>query len=145
MSSQPSEHDLPAPRRFRPGRRATDRWAGSAESLAALEAELVLLREENARLKIASHRESPDVTALLNRTRAVRSATVDHDSASDEVTQLLVEALVIRESLMEICEELERSMVAFQAKLGALAAATAHDELEPPEDEEESERNGSWP
>ncbi len=74
---------------------------------------------------------------------------MDHDSSSDEATHLLVEALVMRESLAEICEELERSMVAFQAKLNALGAATGQPELEPPEEEEEEEeeqsRNGRWP
>jgi hypothetical protein len=43
---------------------------------------------------------------------------------SDDTEQLLVEGLLIRESLLEICQEIERSMVAFEAKLNALAAVT---------------------
>jgi hypothetical protein len=72
---------------------------GAADSRAALEAEIVLLREENARLK------------------------------ADETSQMLVEGLVIRESLIEICHEIERSMVIFRARLDALASAA--DQLVP--------------
>jgi hypothetical protein len=109
---------------LRPGRRpAGEAAASGAEPLAALQAELVLLREENARLK-AIHQQRPDISELLGRARAARGAALDADSAGDESADMLVEALVIRESLQEICEQLERSMVVFQAKLQALAAAS---------------------
>ena len=42
---------------------------------------------------------------------------------------MLVEGLVIRESLIEICQEIERSMVMFEARLDALASAA--DQLVP--------------
>ena len=42
---------------------------------------------------------------------------------------MLVEGLVIRESLIEICHEIERSMVIFEARLDALASAA--DQLVP--------------
>lgn len=114
----------PPRRRFRPGRGTNDRLGGADDALSALEAELLLLREENARLKAAELQGRPDVAGILGRARAVREATVDHDSATDETAQMLVEALVIRESLLEICRALERSMVAYQAKLNALLDAT---------------------
>ena len=105
------------PRRF--GRRRADFAAleVAGESLTALRAELVLLREENARLKAAPH-QSPDIASLLGRTRSLRDTPADGDS--DEVTRVLIEGLVIRESLLEICQEIERAMVSFEARLKAL-------------------------
>jgi hypothetical protein len=111
-------------RRFR---RRTDRevMADDAESFAALRADLLLLREENARLKAAQHQRA-DVSRLIGRARSLAAAEPDRDSVSDDVEQLLVEGLLVRESLLEICQEVERSMVAFEGKLNALAAVTVH-------------------
>jgi hypothetical protein len=91
---------------------------GAAETLASLRAELVLLREENASLK-AAQAQAPDLGGVLKRARAV-SRQPDRDDVADEATQLLVEGLVLRESLLEVCQEIERSMVAVEAKLNAL-------------------------
>ncbi|HMJ33069.1 MAG TPA: hypothetical protein VK501_04050 [Baekduia sp.] len=109
-------------RRFR---RRNDRIEdGAGEALAAVHAEILLLREENARLKAAQH-QRVDISRLIGRARSLSSAEIDRDSVGDDTEQLLVEGLLIRESLVEICQEIERSMVAFEAKLNALAAVTA--------------------
>ena len=55
--------------------------AGETESRAALEAEVVLLREENARLKAARHQQH-DVGKLLERTRSLRSQELDRGATS---------------------------------------------------------------
>ena len=102
--------------------------AGGADSRAALEAEVVLLREENARLKAARHQRY-NVGDLLERTRSLRTEELDRGNLADETAQMLVEGLVIRESLIEICHEIERSMVIFEARLDALASAA--DQLVP--------------
>jgi hypothetical protein len=141
MSALPEP--APSRRRFIAGRRAADRWAPGADP-ASLEAEIVLLREENARLKLAGFHERPDLAGLLERARAVGESATDHDSATDETTDMLVEALVIRESLLEICRALERSMVAYQAKLNALLDATVQARRAAP-DEEVPHRNGNGP
>ena len=99
-----------------------DEQARIGEPLASVHAELVLLREENARLKAAQHRRA-DVSRLLDRARSLPAAAADRDGASDDTAQLLFDGLVIRESLLEICREIERAMVAFEAKLEALASA----------------------
>ena len=113
------------------GRRRFRRVAGTLEDdgrpaagdpLDSVHAELVLLREENARLKAAQHRRA-DVGRLLDRARSLPAATADSGGASDDTAQLLFDGLVIRESLLEICREIERAMVAFEAKLDALATA----------------------
>ena len=91
----------------------------AGESLGALRAELVLLREENARLKAAPH-QAPDIAQLLGARALAAGARLDDDSVADETTRVLVEGLVIRESLLEICQEIERAMVSFEARLKAL-------------------------
>ena len=88
----------------------------------------MLLREENARLKAARH-QAHDVGKLLERTRSLRSRSSTAANLADETAQMLVEGLVIRESLIEICREIERSMVVFGARLEALASAA--DQLVP--------------
>jgi hypothetical protein len=115
------------PRRF--GRGRTD--AGlEVEPLAALRAELLLLREENARLKAARHRD-PDVGVLIGRARAFAGLRADDVAGmEDESTQVLVEGLVIRESLLELCQEIERAMVAIEVRLSALQAPAAMNESE---------------
>jgi hypothetical protein len=125
--------DLDRSRRF--ARRRSD---GSVpdDSLAELHAELVLLREENARLKAAEHAE-PDIEALLQRARALSEANAD-----DAQEHALVEGLVIRESLLEICRQMERAMILFQARLRALGGEPPEPEsmLRPPQDA----RTGHW-
>jgi len=111
-------------RRFRrvAGTLEDDGRPGAGDPLDSVHAELVLLREENARLKAAQHRRA-DVGRLLDRARSLSAATADSGGASDDTAQLLFDGLVIRESLLEICREIERAMVAFEAKLDALATA----------------------
>jgi hypothetical protein len=111
-------------RRFRRRTDAVAEAVGDPESFAAVHAELLLLREENARLKSSRHQRA-DVSRLIGRARSLAAAELDRDSVSDDVEQLLVEGLLIRESLLEICQEVERSMVAFEGKLNALAALGA--------------------
>jgi hypothetical protein len=117
--------DVPR-RRFRRRSDRGDEIAGDAESFEILRAELLLLREENARLKAAQHQRA-DVSRLIGRARSLAAAEPDRDSVSDDVEQLLVEGLLIRESLLEICQEVERSMVAFEGKLNALVAVSARE------------------
>jgi hypothetical protein len=106
-------------RRFRRAAPTAVEGLGAAETLASLRAELVLLREENASLKAAQH-QVPDLGRVLKRARSVPGEHRDRDDVADEATQLLVEGLVLRESLLEVCQEIERSMVAVEAKLNAL-------------------------
>ena len=67
---------------------------------------------------------------MLERTRSLRTEELDRGNLADETAQMLVEGLVIRESLIEICHEIERSMVIFEARLDALAVGRA-DQLVP--------------
>jgi hypothetical protein len=102
---------------------------GAAESIAALQAELVLLREENASLKADQH-QLPDLGGLMRRARTLPTTSHDGQNSNDhdvgdESAQLMVEGLVMRESLLEVCQELQRSIGAVEARLRALAPGTA--------------------
>jgi hypothetical protein len=111
--------------RIRRRARRSDRVApgsgADAEELAVLHAELVLLREENARLRGAQDQRH-DLLHLLGRARALPAVAPDAEGLGDDAAQLLIDGLVIRESLLEICAEIERAMVAFTARLHALAS-----------------------
>jgi hypothetical protein len=102
---------------------------GAAESIAALQAELVLLREENASLKADQH-QLPDLGGLMRRARSLPETGTNGQNSNDqdvadESAQLMVEGLVMRESLLEVCQELQRSIAAVEARLRALTPGTA--------------------
>ena len=80
----------------------------------------MLLREENARLKAAEHQGAGHRRRCSAARARCRRRAIDDDSVADETTRVLVEGLVIRESLLEICQEIERAMVSFEARLKAL-------------------------
>ncbi|HEY6888785.1 MAG TPA: hypothetical protein VI300_13425 [Solirubrobacter sp.] len=127
-------------RRF--ARRRSD-VEGPDDSLSELHSELVLLREENARLKAAEHK-GPDIEGLLHRARSLSAARDDDAGMADETTKVLVEGLVIRESLLEICRQIERVMVSFEARLRALPGGQDREQdvaLQPPP---EPEHGGHW-
>ena len=98
--------------RFR--RRRTDQ-PGAADPIADALAELVLLREENARLKAARHQVS-SFDNVIGRMRALPGLELAEDAA-DEAAEMLTEVVVLRDSLLEVCEELERAMVSVRARL----------------------------
>jgi hypothetical protein len=94
--------------------------AGPAVQLQEARAELVLLREENARLSAAVH-QPPSLGRLVNRIRSLGSAAQAgrHDCA-DDAAQMLVEGVVLRDSLLEVCQEIDRSMTVTKARLSGL-------------------------
>jgi hypothetical protein len=131
----------PAPLRRRFARVPTSPAAPDHRS--SLEAEVVRLREENLRLKVAQH-QLHNIGELLERTRSLRAEVQpDRGTLADDTAQMLVEGLVVRETLIELCQEMERSMAGFRARLGALASAA--DELVPlraaPQDREPGGRD----
>ncbi len=114
-------------RRRRRRRRATQpaaalNGAGGGETLAALQAEVVLLREENARLKSAAHRD-PDLGLLLERARSMPGIGGQAEDAGDEAAHLLTEGMVLREALLAMCRELTESMAVMESKLERLGGA----------------------
>ena len=95
--------------RFKRGReRAQD------DGTSDLHAELVLLQEENRRLKTHG---GPDLATMMDRIRRAPEAA---DDPVDEATATLAESLVVRESLVELCRELRRASTELEARLLAL-------------------------
>ena len=108
--------------RFRPRRVEIEPDdAGSRDELVA---EVLLLREENARLKAAAH-EVPSLGRLLAQARAMPSAHAAHEDLGDEAAQLLLEGLVLRDSILAVCYELERSLAVVKGRLAEVGDPTA--------------------
>jgi hypothetical protein len=90
------------------------------ESLALLRAELVLLRTENARLKLALQQD-PGSASLSGAIRRPAPSGLD---AGDEAMEWMADALVVRQALLEICREIEWSVAGFRERLNRPAPAT---------------------
>lgn len=94
----------------------------------ALEAELALLREENARLKVDAAKP-PGAGRAIERLRSVAeaaSASADVDRA-DDAWQALSEATMLREVLVDMCEQVQGAIGVVQSRLQNVAAGTAGD------------------
>jgi hypothetical protein len=107
----------PAARRLRfRRRRATHGGAAAGDPMEEMHAELVLLREENARLKAARH-QLPSFGHVVGRIRSLPTGDEDAEDAGDEAAEMLAEVSVMRASLLEVCEELTRAMDLVRARL----------------------------
>jgi hypothetical protein len=106
-------------RRFRRSRAAGVRDGATVEALQEALAELVLLREENARLSAAAH-QPPSLGRVVSQVRSLAMDQDGSDDCADEAAQMIVEGVVLRESLLEVCRELERSMATLKARLSAM-------------------------
>ena len=84
-----------------------------------LKVQMMLLREENARLKMASRRDS-DIGTLIGQLRLL-AGTAGETEIGDEVWSLLTELLVIREGLERACIEIESSIGAVHERLRLLS------------------------
>ena len=103
-------------RRIRLRRRGA---SGNPEVIAALEAEVELLQDENAYLK-AERQRGPDSARVVDELRALSGAIGEGDSSADEAWHVLVELLVIREGLLEVCQQIVPAMVAVERRLSAM-------------------------
>jgi hypothetical protein len=138
-------------RRRRPRLRSRERPAaapaagGRDEALEELQGELMLLREENARLKALQH-HPPDAGRLLSKVRSMSAERAEMEEIGDQAAQAIADGLVMRQTLLDVCQEIELLMVTMGARLEALASEWAPDpvagelDIEP----DESERNGLW-
>lgn len=84
-----------------------------------LKLELMLLREENARLKAQRHRPS-DVDTLIDQMREF-GAEQGESELADEAWTVLSECLVIREGLEQTCVEIQAAIGAVHERLRQLA------------------------
>ncbi len=99
--------------------------SGEMAAVSELEAELALLREENARLKVERHRPA-DAGHVIERMRALRQeapSAQDGDESSRPLAggaQALADCLVLREGLMDACQEAQQAMRGIGARLESL-------------------------
>lgn len=122
---------VPAPRgglrrrfeRFRGDADAVRAGAGAGEDVDQ-ELTVMLLREENARLKAERHRPS-DVGSMVDRMRVV-AVDEGHGEALDDVWGLLSECLAIREGLDHACEEIHAAISSVQERLTRLRPGSQH-------------------
>ena len=88
-------------------------------SLDALEAELALLREENARLR-AEQASAPPAGQLIEHVRGLGQNGHTNADLEDEAWQVLSEVLVMRNVLADICQEVGSAMSRFEDRLRLL-------------------------
>ena len=103
--------------------------AAAAEQLQELEREIVLLREENARLKMG--REHAADRPLNELVRAAFEARGEADADGDDPWEVLTECMLMRHTLLGACEELERGAGELRVRLETLLAVA--DDSAPPE------------
>ena len=109
-------------------RRGFERFRGDADAYGdgetqdgegSLELTVLLLREENARLKAERHRP-PDVGTMIAQMRRI-ALEQGEEELSDEAWSLMSECLVMREELNQACIEIKAAMSSLQDRLGRLA------------------------
>jgi hypothetical protein len=81
-----------------------------------VEAELALLREENARLR-CERAQRPDAGSLVQRLRDLSAAQPPNEDHRDAAWHLIAEALVMREVLVDVCKEIGQTTITLQTRL----------------------------
>jgi hypothetical protein len=93
-------------------------------AMGELEAELALLREENARLKVERHRPA-DAGHVIERMRSIRPGSSEQRGGEvagpAQGAQAIAECLAMRDGLMEACQEVQLAMRGIRSRLGSLA------------------------
>jgi hypothetical protein len=92
---------------------------GSLDDESELRLQVMLLREENARLKAARH-QTAGAGSALERVRLLNAQASTADAA-DDAWSLLTDCLVIREGLQQVCLEMQGTISAIQQRLERLA------------------------
>jgi hypothetical protein len=100
------------------------REAGSSGQDVDQELTVMLLREENARLKAERHRPT-DVGVMVDRLRVV-ATDEGEGNAHDDVWGLLSECLAIREGLDHACDEIHAAISSVQERLIGLQLRSGH-------------------
>ena len=114
-------------------------FTGSLEQEDDLKLQIMLLQEENARLKAARHKP-PDPGTLIEEVRALADSSSVNDLL-DESWSVLAECLALREGLDRACIEIQAAMTSVRerlSKLGVKIESIAPDEVRAHDDDEAS-------
>jgi hypothetical protein len=90
----------------------------AAQDEVALKLQVVLLSEENARLK-AERRRPSDIGTLIDQMREL-GAQEGPGEVVDEAWTMLSECLVMRQGLEQACAEIQAAIVGVRERLGSL-------------------------
>jgi hypothetical protein len=90
----------------------------AAQDELALKLQVMLLSEENARLKAERHRPS-DIGTLIDQMRELGDQEGPGE-VLDEAWTMLSECLVIREGLEQACTEIQAAIAGVRERLGSL-------------------------
>ena len=95
---------------------------GNGALTAGLEADAMLLREENARLRVKLE-APPSVGQVIEHLRALPSPSLPHSHTDDaeHAWQTLTDLTVMRNSLIEICHEVGQVMAGLEQSLRSLS------------------------
>ena len=106
--------------RFRRGRGNAQSAPGdnAAQDEIALKLQVMLLSEENARLKAERHRPS-DIGTLIDQMRELGDQEGPGE-VLDEAWTMLSECLVIRQGLEQACAEIQVAIAGVRERLGSL-------------------------
>jgi hypothetical protein len=104
--------------------------AASDEQLEELEREVSLLREENARLKLArEHASDRPVNERLRAAFAAANAAGQNDRDAEDPWEVLTECMLLRETMLDACRELERGAAELRTRLETLLADESAERL----------------
>jgi hypothetical protein len=104
---------------FRRFRSIGGRSGGDAGYVERIESELVLLREENARLRF-ERAQRPDAGSMIDRLKSLSAAQPPDQNHRDEAWHLVSEALVMRDVLIDVCKEIGQTTITLQTRLNDL-------------------------
>jgi hypothetical protein len=114
----PAERQRSQP--FRRFRSIGGRSGADADYVERIESELVLLREENARLRF-ERAQRPDAGSMIERLKSLSAAQPPDQDHHDEAWHLVSEALVMRDVLIDVCKEIGQTTITLQTRLNDLA------------------------
>ncbi|MCU1458202.1 MAG: hypothetical protein JWL73_2294 [Actinomycetia bacterium] len=97
-------------------RKLNQKKTGNDAVIAAMQSELALLRDENAQLRLERQQHATPAVSAGRLTSLVDAMSRGVDAEEAEWSALS-EALVLRESLVSVCDELERTIGAVRRQL----------------------------
>jgi hypothetical protein len=89
------------------------------ELLESLQAEILLLREENAQLRIKLER-APELGDVVEQMRALAARAPTQKDAGDHAWHLLTEGLTMRDALVDLCQMTREAMETLEGRLRQL-------------------------
>jgi hypothetical protein len=121
VAQEDAAHELSEKRPFRSVRRIrslTKRHENGAdgELLEGLHAEILLLREENAQLRVKLER-APEIGDVVEQMRALTARAPTQKDAGDHAWHLLTEGLIMRDALVDLCQRTGEAMAALAGSL----------------------------